>query len=162
MAPRRNGGAQRSPSPALHSPEGRVSLRREYRTDEAAEGGAEERCAVQAAARLGGWVGGWVPGLVDWRSANGAWMEARVECRASIDIARVHVEGVLTRVLERMLGNAAIWDVRSAWRRALSTSEAARFAAVKMYLQAGWGTDAQSGAAFGGLAGGFEGAWATV
>ena len=83
-----------------------------------------------------------------------------VECQASIDIARVHMGGALTLLLERMLGNAAIRDARSAWRRALSTSEAARFAAVKMYLQAGWGTDAQSGAAFGGLASGFEGAGA--
>ena len=57
-APGLNCGAQLGPSPALHSPEGRVSLRREYRTDEAAEGGAEERRAVRAAARLGGWVGG--------------------------------------------------------------------------------------------------------
>eukprot|EP00964_Phaeocystis_antarctica_P036390 scaffold20778_cov69-Phaeocystis_antarctica.AAC.3 len=37
-------------------PLARVSLRREYRTDEAAEGGAEERRAVGAAARLGGCV----------------------------------------------------------------------------------------------------------
>ena len=50
-------------------PLARVSLRREYRTDEAAEGGAEERCAVGTAARLGGWVVGCMDGWIG--RANG-------------------------------------------------------------------------------------------